>query len=292
MPKRSSFRELLIDHKPLVIPTAHDALSARMIERAGYPAVGIAGSAMLAAQHALPDIGLAGLGEMIEGARVIVRGTSLPWGADADDGFGDVRNVVYTVRTFERERAGQIVIEDQDRATKRPGEAGSRTLISQDAMTAKLRAALATRDDADFMIVARTDAIKVEGMDQALRRADAYLAAGADAILVPGLETPDELRHVGERFRGSEQMLAVGEARVRGWPPPSDLYDLGYTMISYPGLLISRVQEAMAHGLRLLDGLACGDLAPLDWPDMSNGSQGLADMLDLATWEGLTGDPR
>jgi 2-methylisocitrate lyase-like PEP mutase family enzyme len=259
-----------------------------MIERAGFEATGVAGSALLAAQHALPDVGLAGLTEMLEGARIMLRGTSLPWGADADDGFGDVRNVVHTVRSFERAGAGQLVLEDQHRATKRPGDGGSQTLVTADQMVAKLRAALESRDDSEYlMIVARTDAALIEGVDGALIRADRYLAAGADAIFVAGLETPEQLRRVGEALRGAHQVAVVGERRIRHWPGPDELYAMGFGMISYPGLLINRVYAAMADGLDALNRIASGVSAPGDIPDHIDALQAMARTLDLADWENM-----
>ncbi|WP_439487114.1 isocitrate lyase/PEP mutase family protein [Blastomonas fulva] len=286
--KRPSFRALLKKPGPLICPVAHDALSARMIERAGFEATGVAGSAMLAAQHALPDVGLAGMAEMLEGARNMLRGTNLPWGADADDGFGDVRNVVHTVRCFEAAGAGQLVLEDQNRTTKRPGDGGSQTLVTPTEMVAKLRAALESRDDAEYlMIVARTDAALVEGVDGALKRAEHYLAAGADAIFIAGLETPEQLRRVGEALRGAHQIAVVGERRFRHWPAPDELYAMGFGMINYPGLLINRVHAAVADGLDALTRIAAGTTRPFDIPDHIDALEAMAQTLDLSGWEAM-----
>ena len=285
---RPTFRDLLKKPRPLVSPMAHDALSARLIERAGFEATGLAGSAMLAAQHALPDVGLAGLAEMLEGARVVLRGTSLPWGADADDGFGDVKNVVHTVRSFEAIGCGQLVLEDQDRSGKRPGDGGSQTLVTAGQMAAKLRAAVATRDSADLMIVARTDAALLDGVDEALRRAEAYLAAGADAIFVAGMQTPEQLCRVGAALKGATQILAVGERRIRHWPGPDELYAMGFGQISYPGLLINRVSEALTDGLDTLTALIAGKLLPAEVPAKVDALEATSRALDLADWETIT----
>lgn len=285
--KRTSFRTLLKEPGPLITPTAHDALSARMIERAGFRATGLSGSATLAALFALPDVGLAGLGEMVEGVRAVARGTTLPFGADADDGFGDARNVVLTVRTFEQLGCGQLVIEDQIRANKRPGDGGSQTLITTAEMCGKLRAALDTRDDYETMIVARTDAAMFEGLDGALRRADAYLETGADAIFVAGLSTPEELRRIGEALHGANLVAVVGERRIRTWPAPAELYDLGYNQINYPGLLINRVYGAMNNGLELINRVIAGKVAIGDVPDHVSDLAGLSEALDLSMWSEL-----
>lgn len=285
---RTTFRELLKQPGPLIAPVAHDALSARMIERAGFKVTGVAGSALLASQHALPDVGLAGLAEMLEGARVMLRGTSLPWGADADDGFGDARNVVHTVRSFEAIGCQQLVLEDQNRATKRPGDGGSQTLIGPGEMVGKLRAALETRDSIDLMIVARTDAALMEGVDGALRRADRYLSAGADAIFVAGLETPEQLRRIGETLRGANQVAVVGERRIGQWPAPDELHAMGFGQISYPGILINRVFAAMAEGLEALSLLARNAAAPASIPVHLDAMLAMGEALDLKSWETMS----
>jgi 2-methylisocitrate lyase-like PEP mutase family enzyme len=284
---RPSFYDLLKKPRPLVTPVAHDALSARMIERAGFEATGVAGSAMMAAQHALPDVGLAGMAEMLEGARTVIRGTSLPWGADGDDGFGDAKNVVHTVRSFERIGCGQLVLEDQSRATKRPGDGGSQTLIAADEMAAKLRAALESRDSSDFMIVGRTDAALLEGVDAALSRAEKYLSAGVDAIFVAGLQTPEQLRRVGEALQGAILVAAVGERRIREWPGPTELYEMGYSQISYPGLLINSVYAAMADALAKVNELSAGSREPGRMTANVDALEAMSDALDQKEWDGL-----
>ncbi len=283
--KRTSFRALLAKPRPLISPMAHDALSARLIELAGFEATGVSGSGVMAAHYALPDVGLAGLGEMLDGARMVARGTTLPWGADADDGFGDARSVIHTVRSFEALGCGQLIMEDQLRAGKRPGDGGAQILVSPQDMVAKLRAALATRDDREMLIIARTDSALHEGIDGAIRRAETYLEAGADGIFVAGLETPEQLQRVGTALHGAMQMAVVGEKRIRTWPNPTELYDMGFRQISYPGLLINRVFAALKSGLSLLDDFMAGQRTREDFPDQSAALAGMATAVDLAGWE-------
>jgi len=288
MPK--TFKDLLALPRPLIAPIAHDAMTARMVADAGFDAVGLAGSSILAAQYAWPDVGLAGLGEMAEGARQVLRGHDLPWGMDADDGFGDVRNVVLTVRTFDALGCGQLIFEDQLRASKKPGDGGSQQLVTIDEMSAKVRAACETRDDPGaMMIIGRTDAFLLDGMDAALRRADAYLKAGADGVFIAGLQTVEDLRIVGDRFRHANPVAVVGERKIRLWPGPAELYDLGFNQISYPNLLLLRAVGAVQSGLSDLAGLISGSVAPQHMPNFEMQADDLARHLRLDEWNAIGG---
>src|SRR5215467_9192884 len=171
MPNRPTWKELLARGEPLLLPCAHDALSARLIERAGFSAYSIGGYALVGARHALPDIGLAGFGEISAGVRDVVAGSSLPVLVDCDDGYGDVKNVAATVAAYEAMGVSAVFIEDQ-RAPKRCGHMAGKDVIAAEAMAAKLAAAVAARRSRDFFIVARTDARAVHGLDDALRRAE------------------------------------------------------------------------------------------------------------------------
>lgn len=285
-----SFKTLLARPRPLIAPIAHDALSARMIADAGFEAVGLAGSSLLAAQYALPDIGLAGLAEMAESARLVLRGHNLPWGMDADDGFGDLKNVVLTVRTLEALACGQIILEDQLRLGKRPGDAAAQALVTPEDMVAKVRIACDTRQDRDgLMIIARTDAFPNGGMDEALRRADSYLKAGADGIFVSGLQSSEELRIVGEHFRGANPVAVVGERKIRVWPAPDELYAMGFNQISYPSLLLLRAVSGIEQALADMAALASGALAPKDVVNCERQADALTCHLRLEEWNRLGG---
>ena len=171
MQAKASWKQLLARGEPLLLPCAHDALTARLIERAGFSAYSIGGYALVGARHALPDIGLVGLGEMSAGVREIMSATDLPVLVDCDDGYGDVKNVAGTVACYEALGASAIFIEDQ-RAPKRCGHRAGKEVIEADVMAAKLRAAAAARSNGDLFIIARTDARAVHGLDEALRRAE------------------------------------------------------------------------------------------------------------------------
>src|SRR5947209_19605277 len=181
-PSRSAGRRLRATWAagPVQVPGVFNALVARMAERLGFRAVYLSGGALSAASG-VPDVGLITLPEFVEQARLIAQATSLPLLCDADTGFGEALNVERTVRLFESAGAAGIHLEDQQ-LPKRCGHLSGKALIDAESMAAKIRAAVAARRDADFVIIARTDARGVTGFDDAVRRAKLYLAAGADAI--------------------------------------------------------------------------------------------------------------
>lgn len=258
MTARRSFRAVLKEHRPLVSPVAHDALSARLITAAGFPAISIGGLSMLAAQFGIPDLGMAALGEMAEGARAIMRGTHLPVGIDGDDGYGDLKSVARTVEVFSGIGLGSIIFEDQARDFKRPGDSHSSRVIPVEDMVQKLTIALAARPDPDVMILARTDAYATEGLDGALRRAERYLAAGADGIFVSSMKSVEELARAGAALKGAFQVAVVTERMLDTWPSPAELYDLGYGQVVFPQLLLSHVVAGMETALADVSALAAG----------------------------------
>ncbi len=169
-----NWREVLAAESPLLLPCAHDGLSVRLIEDAGFKAYSIGGFPLVGARYGLPDIGLAGLGEMANGVRDIVAASALPVLVDADDGYGDAKNVARTVHTYESLDVAALFIEDQV-SPKRCGHMAGKNVIPMEAMAAKVRAAVAARSQKDTFISARTDARAVHGLDDALRRAERYL---------------------------------------------------------------------------------------------------------------------
>jgi 2-methylisocitrate lyase-like PEP mutase family enzyme len=200
-PRPRRLRELLSGAEPVLAPGAYDALSARLIEAAGFPCVYMTGFGTAAAMLGRPDIGLLTGTEMVDNARRITGAVAVPVVADADTGYGSPLNVIRTVLDFERAGVAGIHLEDQ-MMPKRCGHLSGKVLVSQDDMAAKVRAAVAARTDADFVVIARTDARAVEGMDGALRRASAYLDAGADVLFVEAPETEAEIERVAAEFAG------------------------------------------------------------------------------------------
>ena len=248
---------MLAGGEPLLLPCAHDALSARLIERAGFAAYSVGGYALVGARHALPDIGLVAFGEMSAGIRDIMAASSLPVLVDCDDGYGDAKNVARTIAGYEAMGVSAIFMEDQ-RAPKRCGHMAGKDVIAAEAMAAKLRAAVDARRSADLFIIARTDARAVHGLDEALRRAEIYLKAGADGLFIEAPQTIDELTRIGRTFQGVPQLANMLEGGGRTPVlPPSELYRLGFAMVAYPTSLIFRVARTIE---RTLDDLKAGTL--------------------------------
>jgi 2-methylisocitrate lyase-like PEP mutase family enzyme len=284
MKKREPFRSLLEHHHPLVTPSAHDALSARMVTQAGFKAIAIGGSSMLAAQFALPDVGIASLADLVVGARNILRGTYLPCGIDADDGYGDARSVVRTVQAYEEIGIGSMIFEDQLMTAKKPGDGNATSVVPAEDMEKKLHAALAARSDPDTIILARTDAYKVHGLDEALRRAERYLKAGADGIFVSGLSSIEELEKVGRTLRGAIQIAVVTERLLPIWPSPTELYSLGFGQITYPQFVVARMAFAVQNALAELAEIAEGLKAPADVTSFASTAERLQDQVGVRKW--------
>jgi methylisocitrate lyase len=202
-----------------------------MAERLGFRAVYLSGAALSAAAG-VPDVGLLTLSEFVDFARSITLATPLPLISDADTGFGEALNVERTVRLFEAAGAAGIHLEDQQ-LPKRCGHLSGKHLVGPEVMAAKLRAAVAARQDPDFVIIARTDARTVTGFDDAVRRARLYFDAGADAIFPEALESASEF----DRFARAVPAPLVANMTEFGRSPLLDfatLADLGYRMVLYP----------------------------------------------------------
>ena len=244
---RQSFREVVANEHPLVIVGAHDGLSARLIEQTGYPAYFIGGFPLVGARYGVPDIGIKGLGEIAAGVRDIMAATGLPVLIDGDDGYGDVKNVAHTIQTYERLGAGAIMIEDQT-WPKRCGHMAGKNVVEMAFMVDKVGAAVAARKNPETMIVARTDARAVHGLDDALRRAEAYIAAGADAIFVEAPRTVEELRTVGGAF-DVPQLANPLEGGTTPILTPGELHEIGFDVIVYGISLILRIAKTMRDAL-------------------------------------------
>src|SRR3954468_3094988 len=235
MTQAARFRELLRRDGMVVAPGAYDCITARLIERAGFDAVYMTGAGT-AASLGYPDFGLVTMSEMVANARRIAGAVDVPVVADADTGYGNELNVFRTVGEFERSGISGIHIEDQE-FPKKCGHLDDKEIVSREDYLAKIRAAVAARRGGDFMIIARTDARAVAGLDEALARANAALAAGADMAFVEAPQTLEELAAIPQRVAGP-CLLNV----VRGGKTPEiDLrraQEMGYRMAIVPGLLL------------------------------------------------------
>ena len=217
--------------QPIAIPGVFNALVAKMAERLGHQAIYLSGGA-LSATYGVPDVGLLTLSEFVHEARLLARATSLPLLCDADTGFGEALNVERTVRLFEEAGVAGIHLEDQE-LPKRCGHLSGKSLVSAETMVAKLRAAVAAKRDRDFVIIARTDARGVHGMEEAIRRAKLYLQAGADAIFPEALESPDEFAEFAKAVEAP--LLANNTEFGRSPNLTVEAYGaLGYCMVLFP----------------------------------------------------------
>ena len=216
----------------LPVPGVFNALVGRMAERLGFSAVYLSGAA-LSASLGLPDVGLVTLTEFVETARNIASATSLPLLCDADTGFGEAINVERTVRLFEDAGVAGIHLEDQQ-LPKRCGHLSGKQLVEAEFMAAKIRAAASARRNADFVVIARTDARSVLGFDEVVRRAHLYVAAGADAVFPEALESRDEFAAFARALAPIPLLANMTEFGRSPSLDFAELSALGYRLILYP----------------------------------------------------------
>jgi 2-methylisocitrate lyase-like PEP mutase family enzyme len=216
----TQLRHLLQGERLVVAPFAYDAMQAKIIEQTGFPAVYMTGFGTAAARG-YPDVGLVTMSEMVQNASYIASAVSVPVIADADTGYGNPLNVRRTVREYEKAGVAAIHIEDQVWPKKCGFMEGKRVIPRQE-MAQKIRAALDARLDPDFVIIARTDALAVHGMEETLERCRLYRQAGADLIFVDGLRTREQIETVAKSLRGIPLLynggyVSVQEAEALGY---------------------------------------------------------------------------
>ena len=212
MKKTTRARQLLSQEGVVVLPGVYDALSVRLAEQAGFPAACITGYGVEATLLGRPDIGLTTLTEIVDHARRIASAVNIPVFCDADTGFGGIINVYRAVREFEAAGIVGVHIEDQT-SPKRCGGMAGRSVVPIEEMVSKIRAMIEARQDPDFVIMARTDAREPHGVDEAIRRLNAYLEAGADAVLAAEHYEPEELARLARSVKGL--LMIVGG--LPGW---------------------------------------------------------------------------
>lgn len=262
---RPTIRQALAGEMPLVTPLAHDALSVRMIAAAGFRAFTVGGSAMLAARYGFPDIALIGLKDMTDGLRDIASASQLPFIADGDDGYGDVKSVARTVWEYEAIGVGGMLFEDQQRDRKQQRADKASAVVDEEVIEQKLRTALSVRRNPETFIIGRTDAYGALGLDAALRRAERFLKLGSDAVFIAGLRTPEDYERVGRTLKGAVLFAAMFEGSGTPWISPAELGRMGFKQVSFPVTLMFRVVAAMRGALADLRAHATGErpLVPL-----------------------------
>ena len=253
-------RELLKKPALLKAPGVVDAIGARLVAKAGFDAIYMTGAGTAASRLGWPDVGLLTMSEMVDNAQRIAEASGLPLIADADTGYGGPLNVRRTIQSYERAGVAAVHIEDQQ-WPKRCGHLEGKTLISADQMAANIRAACDARVDTDFMIIARTDAIAVEGFERALERAKIYEEAGADMVFVEAPRTMEQLNAIPAALT----VPALFNMAASGKTPflsASEIQNLGFKLVIYPNfVLLSAIPVMQRVLLELHAGGSIKDLA-------------------------------
>jgi 2,3-dimethylmalate lyase len=263
MNPRPSFRQALNraveDKRLLVIPGAYDALSALLIERAGFDSMFVGGFPVAGAHYGVPDIGLKGFSDIAAAVGDIIAACNVPVLVDIDDGYGDVKNAVHTVQSYERMGASAVFLEDQA-WPKRCGHMAGKKVVPAEAMEAKIKATMAERLHAETLICVRTDARALLGFDEALRRAERYVRAGAEAIFVEAPESVEELERLARHF----DVPQFANPLVGGRTPlltPKEFEQLGFNAICFGLETIMHAAKAMTT---VLEDMRSGTFALRD----------------------------
>jgi 2-methylisocitrate lyase-like PEP mutase family enzyme len=242
----TTFKQRLQSHSAVLAPGIYDALTALVAEQAGFEALYLSGASIAYTRLGRSDVGLTTATEVADTLARITERVALPVIVDGDTGFGNALNTQRTVRAFERAGAAMVQLEDQT-FPKRCGHLDGKGVIPRAEMCGKLRAALDARHSADTLILARTDALAVEGFDAAMDRAEAYVECGVDALFIEALRTPEQMRAACERFASRIPLLAN---MVEGGKTPvtaaSELGKIGFRIVIFPG----GTARAVAHTLQ------------------------------------------
>lgn len=249
--KRKKLRSMIQSGEPVMAPGIYDAFCARMVERAGFPVACLTGNGASACLLGQPDVGLITLTEVAQHAGRIARALDIPLIADADTGYGNALNVMRTVREFEAAGVAGIHIEDQVSPKKCGHLPGERQVVSEREQVLKLQAALEAREDPNFIIIARTDAHSAHGLDEAIRRARAYHAAGADMIFVEftGPYKLEDLRVVSQSVK-APLVVNMDSAGPFSVLTLDDLRKMGIALALYPGVARYVVLKAVSQALK------------------------------------------
>src|SRR5277367_3177424 len=243
-------KQLLAQPGAVLAPGVADALNARLVAQHGFDAVYMTGAGTTATRLGMPDVGLLTMTEMVDNAGRIADASGLPVISDADTGYGGVLNVRRTIQSYERAGVAAVHLEDQV-MPKRCGHLAGKQLVPVEEMEAKIRAACDARTDPDFVIIARTDAIAVEGFDAALERAARYRAAGADMLFVEA-PSEQELPVIAPRLAGAPLLYNLATSGKTPYLAKHEIEALGFKLIIYPNWLLLASIRAASHVLKTL----------------------------------------
>jgi 2-methylisocitrate lyase-like PEP mutase family enzyme len=244
---KPSFRDIIQQPGILTLPGVYDGISARIANSLGFPALYMTGYGAVASALGVPDAGLASVTEMLDRVRCIAAAIDVPFIADGDTGYGGLLNVDRTVRAYAAAGATGIQLEDQE-IPKKCGHTEFRRVVPYADAIQKIRVAVDARPDSDFLIVARTDARYSEGLDEALRRAEGFLQAGADILFVESPESVEELRRIGETFRGAALLANMVEGGRTPFLSAAELEALGFKVALFPGTGFLTAAKALRDG--------------------------------------------
>ena len=267
-------RRAIMERRAVVVPGCHDALSAMVVESAGFEAIQVSGFGIAGSLLGKPDVGLVQMKDVLDVTWNVVQAVGIPVMADVDTGGGNAINAAAITERLIAMGAAGMNVEDQV-FPKRCGHTPGRRVVAIEDMVRKIKVAAASRSSRDFLIVARTDARTQHGLDEALRRGELYLEAGADGLFIEAPESPEELAKVGRTFQGVPQIANIveggGQTPVL---PPEELYRLGFKMITYPCTVLFKVARTIETALA----------------DLKAGRPAAsADMVDFAAFKDIVG---
>ena len=277
----AKLRQLLQEPGIIMAPGAYDCLTARIIEQAGFPAVYMTGAGTSVARLGLPDLALATMTEMTANAADIATSVAVPVIADADTGYGGLLNVSRTVRKYEQAGVAAIHIEDQE-FPKRCGHLDNKRVIPTEDMVPKIRAAVEARTDENFLIIIRTDALAVTGWDDTMDRCKRYIEAGADALFVEALRTPEEAQRAVE---GLPVPLLYNFVETGKSPliPATELEQMGFKLVIFPASALLAVTGVVGRLMRDLkdNGTTAGMMDQMVSLEDCFNLVGLSEMLSI-----------
>lgn len=274
-------RGLLDSRKLVVAPGVHDMVSVRLASTFGFDALYMTGFGTVASNLGLPDAGLATYTDMVERVRRMASMSSAPLIADGDTGYGGLLNVRHTVRGYEEAGAAAIQLEDQE-FPKKCGHTPGRRVIPMEDMVKKIQVAVEARASRDFLVIARTDARTAQGLDEALRRGEAYAKAGADVLFIESPESVDEMREIGKRFA----IPLVANMVEKGRTPVlsrAELEEIGYRLAIFPVTALLAAVKAMSAVYEHLQRTGSSKGAPVALEDFSDltGLMGFEDVWEF-----------
>jgi 2-methylisocitrate lyase-like PEP mutase family enzyme len=249
--KTQEFQKLLHQPGTFILPGAYDAMSARLIEEIGFQAIYATGAGISNAQLGWADVGLTSLKEVVDIVARMADVTTIPIVVDADTGFGNAINVIRTVREFERAGVAAIQMEDQV-SPKKCGHFNGKDVISKEEMVGKIKAAVDTRKDENLAIIARTDALAVNGMEDALDRANAYAEAGANIIFVEAPTTIDQLKQITSSLKGIPQVINLVEGGKTPLISLKEAEEIGFKIMLCANTVLRSAIKGITESLRVL----------------------------------------